>query len=48
MTGGSSNEHNTDNPTHFRHAESTYVEAIADALRTEMRLDPRVFVMGET
>ncbi len=27
--------------------EITYAEAIAEALRTEMRLDPRVFVMGE-
>ena len=27
--------------------EITYAEAIAETLRTEMRLDPRVFVMGE-
>jgi len=27
--------------------EITYAEAIAEALRMEMRLDPRVFVMGE-
>ena len=27
--------------------EITYAEAIAEALRTEMRLDPRLFVMGE-
>jgi pyruvate dehydrogenase E1 component beta subunit len=27
--------------------EITYAEAIAEALRLEMRLDPRVFVMGE-
>jgi len=27
--------------------EITYAEAIAEALRAEMRLDPRVFVMGE-
>ena len=27
--------------------EITYAEAIAEALRSEMRLDPRVFVMGE-
>ncbi len=27
--------------------ETTYAEAIAEALRAEMRLDPRVFVMGE-
>ena len=27
--------------------EISYAEAIAEALRTEMRLDPRVFVMGE-
>jgi 2-oxoisovalerate dehydrogenase E1 component beta subunit len=28
-------------------AERTYLQAISDALRTEMRRDPRVFVLGE-
>ena len=28
-------------------AEMTYIQAISDALRLEMRRDPRVFVMGE-
>jgi 2-oxoisovalerate dehydrogenase E1 component beta subunit len=28
-------------------AEKTYLQAISDALRTEMRRDPRVFVLGE-
>jgi len=28
-------------------AELTYIQAISDALRTEMRRDPRVFVLGE-
>jgi pyruvate dehydrogenase E1 component beta subunit len=34
-------------PTGTRVREITYAEAITEALRTEMRLDPRVFVMGE-
>jgi 2-oxoisovalerate dehydrogenase E1 component beta subunit len=28
-------------------AEMTYIQAISDALRLEMRRDPRVFVLGE-
>jgi 2-oxoisovalerate dehydrogenase E1 component beta subunit len=28
-------------------AELTYIQAISDALRTEMRRDPRVFILGE-
>ena len=27
--------------------EKTYLQAISDALRTEMRRDPRVFVLGQ-
>jgi len=34
-------------PAGMRVREITYAEAIVEALRTEMRLDPRVFVMGE-
>jgi pyruvate/2-oxoglutarate/acetoin dehydrogenase E1 component len=28
-------------------AERTYLQAISDGLREEMRRDPRVFVLGE-
>ena len=28
-------------------AEQTYIQAISDGLRQEMRRDPRVFVIGE-
>ena len=36
-----------DTPHHKYMAEMTYLQAISDGLRTEMRRDKRVFVIGE-
>lgn len=47
MTTTMTNSPANPSPAQTTVREITYAEAIAEALRTEMQLDPRVFVMGE-